>query len=189
MKRTKHRRRREKKTDFKQRLKLLKSGEKRLVVRKHLNNTRAQLVDWNKDGDETLIQVDGEQLRDMGWEGHLGNLPSAYLIGYMLGLKAKKGGIKRAVLDMGLQESTPENRIYAVVKGSRDAGLEVPVDEAMIPSENRYKGGHIEEHASNMSKDDREEQFSKLIERGLDPKNITKHFEEIKEKIEEEIGE
>lgn len=184
-----HRRRREKKTDYHRRLKLLKSGEKRLVVRKHHNNTRVQIIEFDGKGDRTLVEADGEQLRGFGWKGHCGNLPAAYLIGYILGKKALGEKISRAVLDLGLHESTKGNRIYAAAKGVMDAGVDVPVGESVLPDEERIEGKNIEEYASEMNDSDKKKHFSKIMERGLDPGKISNHFNEIKEKIEKKLGE
>lgn len=180
-----HRRRREKKTNYDQRLNLLKGGEPRLVVRKHLRNTIAQLISWEKQGDETLIQAEAQELREYGWKGHCGNLPAAYLTGYLLGRRAEEENIERAILDTGLQESTAGNRIYAVVKGAKDWGLQVPVGNSVIPSEERVQGKHIEKYASEMDESEKGKHFSNLIERDLDPEKLSNHFQEIKERLEE----
>lgn len=184
-KKTMKRRRKEKKTDYKQRLKLLNSGEVRLVVRKSNNNTRIQLVEWNEDGDEVLVQASTEELDEFGWKGHTGNLPAAYLAGYLLGKRAEED-VDKCILDLGLQKNTQENRIYATIKGVRDAGIEVPVGERMIPSEERIRGEHIEEYASKMSSKEKEEQFSSLIDKGLEPEEISENFEKTKENIGEQ---
>lgn len=181
-----HRRRREKKTDYDQRLKLLKSGKLRLVVRKHSRNTVAQIISWSEEGDRTLVQAEAQDLRKYGWKGHCGNLPAAYLTGYLLGGRAKGEGIERAILDVGLQDRTKGNRIYAVVKGARDGGLTVPAGESVLPSEDRIEGKHIEEYAAKVN--DRGKRFSNLTERGLDPELISDHFKQIKDKIKEEFG-
>ncbi len=181
------RRRREKKTDYKQRLGLLKSRLPRLVVRKSSNNTITQLIDWDRKGDNVLVQVDAKKIREHGWKGHTGNIPSAYLAGYMLGKMASEKGIDRCVLDIGLQENTKENRIYAAVEGARNAGLQIPVGDNMAPSEDRIKGKHIENYASIMDAEKKKKMFSKMIGRGLDPENISENFEETKKNIEEEF--
>ncbi|MFP4116634.1 MAG: 50S ribosomal protein L18 [Candidatus Aenigmatarchaeota archaeon] len=180
------RRRKEKKTDYNQRLKLLKSGEPRLVVRKSNNHTRIQLTAWKEDGDEVLARGATDELEEFGWKGHTGNLPAAYLAGYLMGQRAQEKGIDKCILDIGLQKNTQENRIYAAVKGVRDAGVEVPVSEEMIPSEERIQGKHIEEHASEMNEGEKKEKFSGLIEKGFDPEKITQNFENVKQNIGEE---
>jgi large subunit ribosomal protein L18 len=157
-------RRRLGKTDYKKRLKLLLSKKPRLVVRRSLKYILAQIVEFAKEGDKTLAQASSKELKELGWQFARDNLPAAYLTGLLIGKKALAKGIKEAVLDSGLYTSTKGNRIYAVVKGARDAGLQVPVDESVLPSEERIKGLHIASHL---------EKFKSLPEK----------FEEIKKKI------
>jgi large subunit ribosomal protein L18 len=157
-------RRRLGKTDYKKRLRLLLSKKPRLVVRRSLKYILAQIIEFAKGGDKTLVQASSKELKKFGWEFACDNLPAAYLTGLLIGKKALAKGIKEAILDSGLYSSTKGNRIYAVVKGARDAGLEVPVDESILPNEERIKGLHISTYL---------EKFKSLPEK----------FEEIKKKI------
>lgn len=184
-----HRRRREKKTDYKNRYALLKSGKCRLIVRRHHNNIKLQAIEWKEDGDHTLAQVNSDDLEEYGWKGHSGNIPAAYLSGLLLGYKAKEEGIEEMILDIGLQITSSESSIYASVKGVNDAGVDVPVGQEMLPDEDRIKGKHIEYIAENMDQSTKEDQFSSIIDSGLDPENITENFEEVKENIIDEKGE
>jgi len=95
------RRRKEQKTDYDQRLKLLKSGKPRAVVRLSNNHTRVHIAEYKTDGDENQAQTLSSELEDYGWEGHTGNLPSAYLTGFLAGKKAK---VDEAILDLGLKK-------------------------------------------------------------------------------------
>ncbi len=143
--RIRFKRRREGRTDYKVRLNLLKSRRLRLVVRKTSNNITAQIVNYLPEGDEVMASADLVQLRrEFGWQGGA-NVPAAYLVGYLVGVRARKHRIADAVLDMGMHSSTKGNKIFAVVKGARDAGLQIPCDEGMFPSEDRLKGRHISE--------------------------------------------
>ncbi|MBW1903638.1 MAG: 50S ribosomal protein L18 [Deltaproteobacteria bacterium] len=143
--RIKFKRRREGKTNYKTRLALLKSGKLLLVVRKTSNNIIAQIVNYLPEGDEIMASADLIQLRrEFGWSGG-SNVPAAYLVGKLLGVRAKKHKINDVVLDMGLHSSTKGNKIFAVVKGAVDAGLNIPCDESVFPSEDRLKGKHIDE--------------------------------------------
>src|SRR3989338_2881266 len=98
----KFKRRRELSTDYKKRLALLKSGKARLVVRKSNNSATAEVIGYRKEGDIVKASFASPSLRKIGWKGHGGNLPSAYLAGYACAKKALKKGVKEAVLDMGL---------------------------------------------------------------------------------------
>lgn len=157
-------RRRLGKTDYKKRLNLLLSKKPRLVVRRSLKYIQAQIVEFSQKGDRTLISASSRELKKLGWEFACDNLPAAYLTGLLIGKKALAKGIKEAVLDSGLHASTKGNRIFAVVKGARDAGFHVPADESVLPPEERIKGLSIASHL---------EKFKSLPEK----------FEEIREKI------
>ncbi len=140
----KYRRRRLEKTDYTQRLGLIKSGLYRLVVRKTNNRIIAQVVKFKKGGDVNVFTVDSTKLREYDYEHNsFKNIPAAYLTGYLAGKKSLKKGIKKAVLDIGVNVSTKGNRIYSVLKGALDAGLSIPHNEKILPSSERIHGKHI----------------------------------------------
>ncbi len=157
------RRRRDQKTDYKQRLKLLKSGKPRAVVRITNNHTRAHISTYKQDGDENSAQTLSKELEEYGWENHTGNIPAAYLTGF---LTAKKAEVNEAVLDTGLKETKKGGRVFAAIKGMKDAGLNVPAGEEMLPSNERVNGEHIKE---------------------MTGKNVPENVEEVKENIEGEF--
>jgi large subunit ribosomal protein L18 len=165
------RRRKEKKTDYAKRLALVKSGKLRLVVRKSNSNTYAQLVEFVPEGDKTLFTVSGLEVAKMGWKGALGNLPTAYLVGYLL---ARKAGDAEAILDIGMQRPAKGGRLFAVLKGAVDGGLKIPCDESAFPSEDRLEGKHTGTAPST---------FSQYTKRGLEPTQVPDNFKQIKEKI------
>ena len=63
------RRRREGKTNYRKRLKLLLSGRPRLVVRVTNNRVIAQIVEYDPKGDKVVVGVDSSMLREYGWKG------------------------------------------------------------------------------------------------------------------------
>ena len=131
------------KTDYKRRLKLLKSRRLRLVVRRSLNYITAQIVEFDGKGDKIILSSYSKQLKKIGWKFACDNISAAYLTGLALGKQAAKSSIKEAILDSGLYSSTKGNRIYAVVKGAVDGGLNVPVEKEILPSNDRIIGKHI----------------------------------------------
>lgn len=137
------RRRREGKTDYKKRLTLLSSEKPRLVVRKSLKYIRAQIVNYEDVGDKTVVVANSKELQGLGWKFACDNTPAAYLTGVLIAKKAAQAKVKEAVLDTGLYPSTKGSRLYALVKGAIDGGLEIPIDEEMFPSEDRINGNHI----------------------------------------------
>lgn len=138
-------RRREGRTDYKKRLKLLSSDKPRLVVRRSLNYITAQVIKFDKKGDAVLAGVTSKELKKFNWKLACDNLPASYLTGLLIGKISQKNKINEAILDSGLYPSTKGSRIYAVVKGATDSGLKIPIDESILPSEERIKGKHISE--------------------------------------------
>ncbi len=139
------RRRREGKTDYRLRLKLLISRKPRLVIRKTSRQTRMQIIVPKPEGDATLADATSLELRKYGYKGSTSNVPAAYLTGRLLAKKASKAGITGAILDIGLHPSTRGSRLYAALKGAVDGGLDVPHDPEIFPSEERIRGEHIPE--------------------------------------------
>lgn len=137
------RRKRETKTDYKRRLRLLESRKPRLVVRRSLNYIQAQIAEFDEKGDKVLASSNSKSLKKLGWKFSCDSTPAAYLVGLAIGKVALKNKIGEAVLDLGLYRSTKGNRVYAVAKGAVDAGLKVKVSGEMFPSEDRISGKHV----------------------------------------------
>ena len=175
-----HRRRREGKTNYRTRLKLLLSEKPRLVVRKSLKHMRAQIVVYDPKGDKTLVSASSEELKKFGWNVPTGNVPAAYLVGLLIGKRAVAKGIKEAVLDIGLYRATKGSRLFAVLKGALDAGLKVPHSDEILPSEDRASGMHIVNYAK-LLKERSEKEFSKQF--SYDPETLPEIFEKVKQKI------
>ncbi|MCK4335905.1 MAG: 50S ribosomal protein L18 [Candidatus Aenigmarchaeota archaeon] len=184
--RTPHRRKREGKTDYRVRLSLLKSRKPRLVVRKSLNNVICQIVKFDPEGDRVVVSADSKELKKFGWKFHCGNVPSAYLTGLLCAEKAKKHKVSEAILDIGLYESTPGNRLYSALKGAVDGGLEVHHSEDVLPKPERLAGQHISEYAGKLKSSGPTKYrkvFSSYKKSKLDPKDMPKIFEQTKKKI------
>jgi len=138
-----YRRKREKKTDYKKRLNLLKSGLTRLAIRPSNKYIQLQLIEYKPEGDNILSQASSKELTTMGWSHNTANIPSAYLTGLLLAKKADgkiKGDI---ILDDGLFISKKGSRIYAATKGAVDGGLKVKIGGEIFPEEARLTGEHI----------------------------------------------
>ena len=136
-------RKREEKTNYRKRLALLKSNKPRLVIRRTNMRIIAQIIDFNPIGDKTVLSVSNKNLKEYGFPSAVNNTTSAYLTGYLLGKLALKNKIKEAVFDMGLGISSKGNRLYSALSGVVGAGLRVPHDAKMFPSNERLKGAHV----------------------------------------------
>ena len=173
------RRRREVRTDYHQRLRLLKSGKPRLVTRTSNKHVRAQLIFPGSDGDETVVAASSDELPEHGWEAPTGNLPSAYLTGVLVGKRAIEAGYEDAVLDIGLHSPTPGSKVFAVQEGAIDAGLEIPHNDSVLPAWRRNRGEHIAEYAAQ-----REEP---LYNGSFDATDLPEHFDDIRETLLNEL--
>ncbi len=160
------RRAREGKTDYRARKQLLISKKPRLVVRKSLNHTTIQLILPAKEGDVTLASATTGELKKYDYTVGTGNIPSAYLAGLLLGYRAKKTGQTEAILDLGLYHATGGGILYAALKGALDAGLDIPHNPEVFPSEDRIMGEHIDRYRKT---------------------NIREQFEAAKQKIQGEF--
>lgn len=144
------RRRREGKTDFRKRLRHLKSGQPRLVVRRTLTKTIVQVSEYHPDGDRILAQATSPELVSMGWSASASTLPAAYLTGLLAGKRAAASGVESAILDGGLGKPTVGSKIYGALQGAVDGGLEVPHSDVILPSEKRIRGEHLGEEVPGM---------------------------------------
>ena len=148
-------RRRQYKTNYSKRLVLLKGNCARLVVRKTNKYVILQLVESKNAKDKVRYSVNTKELLKHGWPknkaGSLKSIPACYLGGLLLGKKSEK--IKKVILDTGLIPNTKGSRVYAVVKGISDAGIEINYNEKVLPSQDRIEGKHIKELDFNKIKE------------------------------------
>ncbi len=180
------RRRREGKTDYGARFKLIGLDKDRMVARITNNHVIAQIIKVSPEGDETVISAHSNELSKKGWLGSTKNISAAYLTGFLCGKKAINEGVDGAVLDIGLKSPTKGTKVFAVLKGAVDAGLNIPHGEVVLPAEERIRGEHIAQYAESLSEDEVNAKFSQYIQKGLSPKDLPDHFDEIKQKISEE---
>ncbi len=177
------RRRREGKTNYHKREKLIRSGKPLLVVRVGSSNITVQLVKPEMGGDKTLVSTSSKELERFGWKGSPKCTPAAYLLGLLTGIKAKEKGVEEAILYTGVKPFVKGSRIAGVVKGLLDSGFKVPCSEEVLPSEDRIRGEHIASYASSLKREEYERRFSGLLRKGLKPEDYPSHFEAIRSRI------
>jgi large subunit ribosomal protein L18 len=169
------RRRREARTDYHQRLRLLKSGKPRLVARKSNKHMTAQLIVTGPQGDETIASAHSSDLEEFGWEAPTSNLPAAYLTGLLAGKRAIAAGLEEAVLDIGLNTATPGSKVFAVQEGAIDAGVEIPHNDSVLAEWERTRGEHIAEYAEQLD--------DELYSGDFDAAELPSHFDEVREEL------
>ena len=138
------RRRREGKTDYRVRLRLLKSDQPRAVVRFSDHRVRVALVAFDPVGDRVVAAAESSELGTIAFpKSSWASTPAAYLTAYLAGLRAKSTGAATAVLDAGLRHPTVGGRLSAALKGLLDAGIEIPHGEKAFPAADRLNGAHL----------------------------------------------
>ncbi len=142
--RTMKRRRREHRTDYKARRILLESGIPRIVVRRTNKYFILQAVESVEAQDKVIATVTSKELLKNGWDvkagGSLKSISAGYLTGMLMAKKLKKG---KFIVDLGMARTFKGSRVFAVVKGLIDGGLDVPANESVFPSEDRLNGEHL----------------------------------------------
>ena len=142
--RTLKRRRRENKTDYKTRRILLTSETPRIVVRRTNKYFILQAVESNEAQDKIITTITSKALLKNGWDvnmgGSLKSIPAGYLTGILLAKKLKGG---KYIVDLGMARTLKGSRVFAVVKGLIDGGLEISANEIVFPSEERLAGKHL----------------------------------------------
>ncbi len=165
---------------------MILSSLPRLVVRSSLRNLGVQLIEAGPKGDKVLTAASSKDLDTYGWRAPAGNVPAAYLTGYLIGKKAQAAGVNSAILDMGLKNTTIGSRIFAAVKGAKDSGLSVPCSEEVMPPEQRASGGHIAAYAKQLAETDEasyRRTFSKYLSSEITPEELTTHVIQVRQKI------
>ena len=175
------RRRNEGKTDYHKRLKLLKSRKLRVTIRASNDHMRVQIIQSFFGGDKILVSAFSKELTSkFAWNANTGNIPAAYLTGYLAGDRAKDKNIQDVIFDLGVFYH--RNRVLAACKGIVDSGINVPYREEFFPEKlgDRIKGIHIEDFAKNLKSNEPEKYeqlFSSYInKKNVNPQNINQLF-------------
>jgi ribosomal protein L18 len=157
------RRRLERKTNYSKRLKLLKGGSFRIIFRKTNKYLISQCVSSKGAQDKILFGFTSKNLYKYGWpeefKGSLKSVPSAYLLGLLMGEKIIKEKIKEPIVDFGMLRTKHKSKVYGFLKGLIDSGIKIKCKEEFFPSEERIIGKKLK-------------------------KDFAEHFQKIKQNIE-----
>ena len=159
------RRRRENKTDYLKRLKLLKSDSPRIVFRKTNKYLIVQYVKSEETKDKIEIGMTSKKLINYGWpkdlKGSLKSLPASYLVGLIIGKEILKNKKETPIVDFGMIRIVSKSKVHAFLKGLVDSGIKLKHKKENFPNDERISGKHLK-------------------------KDFSKIFNEIKSKIEKE---
>ena len=150
--RTMKRRRRENRTDYKARRILLESDLPRVVVRRTNRYFVLQLIESSEAQDKVLVTMSSKELLKNDWDGdgNLKSVPAGYLTGVLFARRVKDKIKKKCIIDLGMARTLKGGRVFAVVKGLVDGGLDVDVDEKVFPSDDRLSGEHLKDGVREM---------------------------------------
>jgi len=143
-------RRREKKTNYLRRKRLLESNKPRIIIRKTNKYIILQYIESKFAQDKILYTTNSKDLIRYGWpkdkQGSLKNLGASYLSGVLFGQILKKNKQnKEVILDIGLIRSTSGSRVYAALKGVIDSGIKINADKKMFPDEKRIQSEKVKD--------------------------------------------
>jgi large subunit ribosomal protein L5e len=107
----------------------------------------------------------------------------------------------RCLLDVGIKNTTTGARVFAVLKGAADGGLDIPHNHKRFPGYNRDTdtfeaevhrdrifGEHVAEYMREMEEDDEEmfkRHFASYIEEGVTADDLEELYEKVHESIRE----
>ena len=178
------RRRREHRTNYRLRKKLILSGLPLFYVFRSLRYITVSFIIPKPEGDHTVAAACSKELMKRFGLVSGKNLPAAYLTGLLAGARAKKAGISKAIINLGVTWSKKASIPFAAAQGARDAGIEIPIGEEALVDWKRIRGEHIANYAKLLKQTDIERykrMFSQYLEKGLDPESLPEKFDQIRE--------
>lgn len=229
----KYKRRRQGKTDYRARLRLVKPDKNkynthkyRLVVRFSNKDVTAQIVYASIAGDVVVAAAYSHELPNYGLKVGLTNYAAAYCVGLLVarrvltkfnladtyaGQEEPDGedyNVEPAddgprpfycLLDTGLKRTSTGSKVFAVLKGALDGGLDIPHNEKRFvgydKSSKKYDaetmkkyiyGGHVAEYMGEMEEEEPEKyekHFSQFIEEGLGADDLEDLYTKVHENI------
>merc|ERR1711968_349249 len=211
----KYKRRREGKTDYYARKRLVTQDKNkfgtpkyRFVVRFTNKDIICQVVSSKIKGDVCHAAAYAHELPRYGLSVGLTNYSAAYCVGLLCARRLltnedEEEGVSafHANLDVGLKRTTLGSKIFSAMKGAFDGGLEIPHSEKKFygydPDEKSYDaesnrerilGGHVAEYMTSLQEEEPEEyeeKFKKYIEAGIDADNMEETYLSVHKKIRE----
>jgi len=135
------RRKRERKTDYLRRLKLLKSGLPRIVFRKTNRYVISQYVESEAAQDKIIFGLTSKDLLKYGWpekfKGSLKSIVASYLVGYLTGKKILKDKLKKPIIDLGMLRSVKKSKVFAFINGLIESGVDIKCPDENFPNKEK----------------------------------------------------
>ena len=182
------RRRGEGRTNYVKRLAFVKSGLVRAVVRKSTNNLSVQFVQTDHGKDSVLTAAHTKEMNAYDYKGHGGNIPAAYLTGYLAGKKMTvKQKDAEIIVDLGIQPAIHGTRLFAAIKGMVDAGAKVKADAVAFPKTERLTGKHVDAYAQKEPSKMNRHQFALYVKEKVSIDQFSHMVDAAKKTIDERV--
>jgi large subunit ribosomal protein L18 len=181
-----YRRRRMGATDYRARKKIITSAVPLLAVRVSSKNVSVQFVRPKAEGDQVVSSAHSRNLKKLGWKGSTKSVPACYLLGLLAGKRAKEAGLEKAHLYTGLSLFVKGSRVAALVKGVKEAGVDVPMSDDVAPSEDSISGKVTAQYARSLLAENKEKYskvFSGLLRTGFKPEEYAEKASALKQAI------
>lgn len=184
-----------------------------MVVRLSNTDVVCQIVYSKIQGDVVLCAAYSHELPSFGVPVGLTNYAAAYCTGLLcarraltkLGLDKTEFNMEdgprpfRAVLDTGLARTSTGAKIFGIMKGAVDGGLNIPHSEKRLPGFDKEKnvvngeilrkhifGGNVADYMTQLKEEDEEaykRQFSRYIKAGITPDKMEAMYTKAHEAI------
>lgn len=232
----KFKRRRQGKTDYHARKKLViqaknkyNTPKKRMIVRISNKDVTAQIAYARIEGDMVISAAYAHELPKYGVKCGLTNYAACYCVGLLLARRTlqmfnlgdryegqtevdgemysvediRRGpGAFRAHLDVGLARTTTGAKVFAVMKGAVDGGIDCPHSEKRFPGydpeskefspevlKDHILGKHVADYMRHLLEEDEEaykRQFSKYVKEGITADELEDIYKTAHQKIRED---
>jgi len=155
--RVQKRRRREGKTDYANRIRMLKGESPRIVFRRTNRYIITEYVTSREAQDKIVIGITSKKLKEFGWpsefEGSLKSIPASYLTGFLMGKEIAKKKLATPIVDVGMIRTISKNKVFAFIKGLIDSGIKIKCSEEKFPEEERLSGKNLKSDFSKIFKE------------------------------------
>ncbi|KAL6562739.1 60S ribosomal protein L5 [Orobanche gracilis] len=221
----KFKRRRERKTDYRARIRLINQDKNKYNTPKRVTETNkdciVQIASASIAGDNVLAAAYAHELPRYGLEVGLTNYAAVYSTGLLAGRRLLQklemdeeyvGNVEatgedfsvepaetrrpfRALLDVGLINTTTGNRVVAALKGALDAGLDIPHSDKRFAGFDKEKkvldpevhgkyiyGGHVASYMKTLAEDEPEKyhsHFGEYIKRGIEADGLEDLYKKV----------
>ena len=151
------RRRIEGKTDYANRVRMLKGETPRIVFRRTNRYVIAEYITSHEAQDKVEIGLTSKNLKKYGWpeefDGSLKSVTATYLTGYLMGKEIAKKKLATPIVDVGMVRTLSKNKVFAFINGLVDSGLKIKCSKEKFPEAERIEGKSMKKDFSKTFKE------------------------------------